>query len=113
MNSEILAGLEYFERDKGIKREVLLEAINNAVLQAARKAVGPAKDLRVELDSKTGEMKAYAKLTVVEKVAMDGDVGVVAGRETVQPSTDMTTGPVLAGALSTFSLTSRPTISKR
>lgn len=68
MNSEILAGLEYFERDKGIKREVLLEAINNAVLSAARKAVGPARDLRVELDSKSGEMKAYAKLTVVEKV---------------------------------------------
>ncbi|HEV7869065.1 MAG TPA: transcription termination factor NusA [Chthoniobacteraceae bacterium] len=68
MNSEILAGLEYFERDKGIKREVLLEAINNAVLTAARKAVGPAKDLRVDLDPKTGEMKAFAKLTVVEKV---------------------------------------------
>jgi N utilization substance protein A len=73
MNSEILAGLEYFERDKGIKREVLLEAINNAVLQAARKAVGPAKDLRVELDSKSGEMKAYAKLTVVEKVGNKHD----------------------------------------
>ncbi|HYR57589.1 MAG TPA: transcription termination factor NusA [Chthoniobacteraceae bacterium] len=73
MNSEILAGLEYFERDKGIKREVLLEAINNAVLQAARKAVGPAKDLRVELDPRSGEMKAYAKLTVVEKVANKHD----------------------------------------
>lgn len=73
MNSEILAGLEYFERDKGIKREVLLEAINNAVLTAARKAVGPAKDLRVELDPKSGEMKAYAKLTVVEKVANKHD----------------------------------------
>ncbi len=73
MNSEILAALEYFEREKGIKREVLLEAINNAVLQAARKAVGPAKDLRVDLDSKSGEMKAYAKLTVVEKVANKHD----------------------------------------
>jgi len=73
MNSEILAALEYFEREKGIKREVLLEAILNAVLQAARKAVGPAKDLRVELDSKTGEMKAYAKLTVVEKVTNKHD----------------------------------------
>ncbi len=73
MNSEILAGLEYFERDKGIKREVLLEAINNAVLQAARKAVGPAKDLRVELDPKSGEMKAYAKLSVVEKVVNKHD----------------------------------------
>jgi N utilization substance protein A len=73
MNSEILAGLDFFERDKGIKREVLLEAINNAVLQAARKAVGPAKDLRVEIDPKTGEIKAYAKLTVVEKVANKHD----------------------------------------
>jgi transcription termination/antitermination protein NusA len=73
MNSEILAALDYFEKEKGIRREVLLEAINNAVLQAARKAVGPAKDLRVELDSKTGEMKAYAKLTVVEKVANKHD----------------------------------------
>jgi N utilization substance protein A len=68
MNSEILAGLDFFERDKGIKREVLLEAINNAVLAAARKAVGPAKDLRVEIDAKSGDMKVYAKLTVVEKV---------------------------------------------
>ncbi len=73
MNSEILAGLEYFERDKGIKREVLLEAINNAVLQAARKSVGPARDLRVDFDPKTGEMKAFAKLTVVEKVQSKHD----------------------------------------
>jgi N utilization substance protein A len=73
MNSDILAGLDFFEREKGIKREVLLEAINNAVLQAARKAVGPAKDLRVDIDSKSGEMKAYAKLTVVEKVANQHD----------------------------------------
>ena len=73
MNSEILAALDYFEKEKGIKRDVLLEAINNAVLQAARKAVGPAKDLRVELDSKSGEMKAFAKLTVVEKIVNKHD----------------------------------------
>ncbi len=68
MNSEILAALDFFERDRGIKREVLLEAINNAVLSAARKAVGPARELRVETDPRTGEMKAIAKLMVVEKV---------------------------------------------
>jgi N utilization substance protein A len=73
MNSEILAGLDFFERDKGIKREVLLEAINSAVLKSARNAIGPAKDLRVEIDPKSGEMKVYAKLTVVEKVANKHD----------------------------------------
>src|SRR3954451_19040505 len=68
MNSEILAGLDFFERDKGIKLEVLLEAINGAVLSAARKAVGAARDLRVEIDPKSGEIKAIAKLIVVDKV---------------------------------------------
>ena len=57
MNSEILAVLEFFERDKGIKKEVLLEAINGAVLSAARKAVGPAREMRVEIDPKSGEIK--------------------------------------------------------
>jgi N utilization substance protein A len=73
MNSEILAGLDFFERDKGIKREVLLEAINNAVLSAARKAVGAARELRVETDPKSGEIKAIAKLIVVEKVTNKHD----------------------------------------
>ncbi len=73
MNSEILAGLDFFERDRGIKREVLLEAINTALLSAARKAVGPAKDLRVEIDPRSGEIKAFAKLTVVEKVTNKHD----------------------------------------
>lgn len=73
MNSEILAGLDFFERDKGIKREVLLEAINNALLTAARKAVGPARELRVEIDPKSGDIKAIAKLIVVERVVNKHD----------------------------------------
>jgi N utilization substance protein A len=68
MNSEILASLDFFERDRGIKREVLLEAINTALLTAARKAVGPARELRVEIDPKSGNIKAIAKLLVVERV---------------------------------------------
>jgi len=59
--------------DKAIKREALLEAINSAVLTTARKAVGPARDLRVEIDPKSGEISAHAKLTVVEKVQNQRD----------------------------------------
>jgi transcription termination/antitermination protein NusA len=73
MNSEILAGLDFFERDKGIKREVLLEAMNNALLTAARKAVGPARDLRVEFDPKSSSFKTIAKLIVVERVSNKHD----------------------------------------
>jgi N utilization substance protein A len=85
MNSEILAGLDFFERDKGIKREVLLEAINNAVLSAARKAVGPARELRVETDPKSGEIKAIAKLIVAEKVQNKHDEIALSNAQKLKP----------------------------
>jgi transcription termination/antitermination protein NusA len=68
MNSDLLAVLDYMEREKGIKREVLLEALSGALLTAAKKSVGPARDLRVTIDPKTGEITALASLIVVENV---------------------------------------------
>src|SRR5438477_11487640 len=65
--------LDYLEREKGIKREVLVEAVQNALLTASKKAVGPANDLRIEIDPKDGEIKAIAKLKVVEWVKNEYD----------------------------------------
>ena len=68
MNSDLLAVLDYMEREKGIKREVLLDAVSSALLTAAKKSVGPARDLRVTIDPKSGEITAHANLFVVEEV---------------------------------------------
>jgi N utilization substance protein A len=68
MNSDLLAVLDYMEREKGIKREVLLDAVSSALLTAAKKSVGPARDLRVTIDPKSGEITALASLIVVEDV---------------------------------------------
>jgi transcription termination/antitermination protein NusA len=68
MNSDLLAVLDYMEREKGIKREVLLEALSGALLTAAKKSVGPARDLRVTIDPKSGEITALASLIVSEVV---------------------------------------------
>src|SRR5882757_1039020 len=73
MNAEILAGLEFYEREKGISRDVLVAAVQEAMLSAAKKAVGPARELRVETDPKTGDIKAFAKLIVSEKVISQHD----------------------------------------
>jgi N utilization substance protein A len=73
MSQEFIAILEYMEKEKGIKREVLMDAVQNALLAAARKSFGPAKDLRVDLDPKTGRIKALANLEVVEKVTVPHD----------------------------------------
>src|ERR1700749_2426685 len=68
MNADFLAVLESWEREKGISRDVLLNAVQEALLTSAKKAVGPAGDLRVEIDPKSGDIKAYAKLIVSDKV---------------------------------------------
>jgi transcription termination/antitermination protein NusA len=69
MNADFLAVLEFWEREKGIGRDVLLAAVQDALVAAAKKAVGPARELRVQIDQKNGDIKAFAKLIVSEKVS--------------------------------------------
>ena len=73
MNSDLISGLDYFEREKGIKRDVLIEAVQNALLSASKKAIGPARELRIDIDGKTGEIRALATLMVVETVQNSHD----------------------------------------
>jgi transcription termination/antitermination protein NusA len=73
MNADFVAVLEFWEREKGISRDVLIAAVHEALLSAAKKAIGPARDLRCEIDQKSGDIKAYAKLTVSEKVLSKHD----------------------------------------
>jgi transcription termination/antitermination protein NusA len=73
MNAELLAILEYWEREKGINRNVLLAAVEEALLSAAKKAVGPARELRVAIEPKSGDIKAFAKLIATDKVISKHD----------------------------------------
>jgi len=68
MNADFLAVLEFWEREKGISRETLVKAVEEALVSAAKKAVGAARDLRVVIDTKSGDIKAFAKLVVSERV---------------------------------------------
>ena len=73
MNAELLAILDYWEKEKGISRTVLLSAVEEALLSAAKKAVGPARELRVQIDPKSGDIKAFAKLIATDKVISKHD----------------------------------------
>lgn len=73
MNADFLAVLEYWEREKGISRDVLVAAVQEALVSAAKKAIGPARELRCEIDNKNGDIRAFAKLIVSEKVVSKHD----------------------------------------
>jgi len=62
MNSELMIILEQLERDKGINKDVLIEAVESAVASAARKvwSVDKEQEIKVVLDRKTGKITAYA-----------------------------------------------------
>src|SRR5262245_54112955 len=85
MNAELLAVLEYWEREKGIAKNELLSAVEEALVTSARRAVGPARELRCEIDPKTGVIKAFAKLIVAEKVASTHDQISVADARRLRP----------------------------
>src|SRR5688572_29137035 len=85
MNSEFIAMLDYLEREKGIKRDVLVEAVQNALLSAAKKAVEAGRDLRCEIDPRTGEIRAVAKLIVAEKVTNKHDEISLSNARRVKP----------------------------
>ena len=68
MQNELLAVFEYFEKEKGIARETMVEALSSALLTASKKSVGPARELRIDIDPEKGTIKAMAKLIVAENV---------------------------------------------
>src|SRR5213596_1346235 len=73
MNAEFIAMLDYLERERGIKREILIEAVSNALLSASKKSVGASRYLHIDINPKTGEIRAMATLMVVDHVGNQQD----------------------------------------
>lgn len=85
MNAEFLAVLEHWEKEKGISKDTLLRAVEDALVASAKKAVGPARDLSCQIDPKSGDIRAYAQLVVVEKVTSKHDEISVTDAQKLKP----------------------------
>ncbi|MDD3345765.1 MAG: NusA N-terminal domain-containing protein, partial [Candidatus Omnitrophica bacterium] len=61
MSNELLGIIEQIEREKGIKKEVMLEAVESAMLSAAKRVIDlkPDEEFKVEIDRSTGEIRAF------------------------------------------------------
>ena len=69
MSSEILAVLEYMEKEKGISREDMIATIESAIKTAGERGVNSSGDIRVDISPITGAMKAWSQLELVESVS--------------------------------------------
>ena len=68
MNNELLAVFEYMERERKLDRETLAQLVESSLQVAGRKSIGRVRDLRVVIDRKTLEIKAFASIQVVDFV---------------------------------------------
>ncbi|RME94392.1 MAG: transcription termination/antitermination protein NusA [Verrucomicrobia bacterium] len=89
MNNDLIAVLEYWEREKGISKDDLLRVVQESLLTAAKKAVGPARNLSCTIDPKTGEIKAWARLVVAEKVVSRHDQISLADARRIKPDAQL------------------------
>ena len=68
MNSEFLEALKDLEKDKGITMDVLLEAIEAALLSAYKRNFGSLQNARVYIERETGDLRVYKQRTIVDEV---------------------------------------------
>ena len=65
---ELLQVADAVAREKGIERDEVLEAMEQAIQKAGRSKYGPEHDIRADIDRKTGEIRLTRHREVVETV---------------------------------------------
>ena len=66
-SSELIIAMDELEKEKGIKKELLLEAIEQALVTAYKRNFDSAENVKITMDKATGEIHVYAEKDVVEK----------------------------------------------
>lgn len=75
VNTEMIGALDYLEKEKGIKKEVVIDALEQALESAYKQNYGE-KNVEVEFNATTGNIKVYALKTITDdedKVAEDSN----------------------------------------
>ncbi|MFB9273569.1 transcription termination factor NusA [Cohnella cellulosilytica] len=68
MSMEFIEALSEIEREKGISKDVLIEAIEAALISSYKRNFNTAQNVRVDINRATGLIKVYARKTIVEEV---------------------------------------------
>ena len=94
---ELLQIADAVAREKSIDRNIVIEAMEDAITKAAKSRYGAENDIRCEIDPKTGETKLTRVLTVVEQV--ENDATQVTLAEAGRRNPDAKVGDVIAETL--------------
>ncbi|HBC95164.1 MAG TPA: transcription termination/antitermination protein NusA [Clostridium sp.] len=68
MNLEFIEALEEIEREKGISKDIIFDALETALISSYKKNFGSSQNVEVEINKNTGRVSVYAKKEIVEDV---------------------------------------------
>lgn len=68
MNADFIEAIEALEKEKKISKEVLIEAIESALVSAYKKNYGTSQNVRVDIDQETGDINVFMQMDVVEEL---------------------------------------------
>ncbi|KQL39425.1 MULTISPECIES: transcription termination factor NusA [Bacillaceae] len=68
MSSELLTALEIIEREKGISKDVVIEAIEAALISAYKRNFNQAQNVRVDFNLHNGSIRVFARKEIVSNV---------------------------------------------
>ena len=68
MSKELLEALDSLETEKGVKKEIVIEALESALVSAYKRNYGQAQNVEVEFDQVQGNIHVYAVKEVVNEV---------------------------------------------
>lgn len=66
--AEFMEALNIIEKEKGIDREIIFEAIETSLVTACKKNFGTSQNIKVDMNRETGEVTVYAQKEIVEEV---------------------------------------------
>ena len=67
-SQELVIAMQELEKEKGIKKEYLLESIETALVTAYKRNFNSAENVKITMDGETGEIHVYAEKDVVKQV---------------------------------------------
>jgi N utilization substance protein A len=68
MNGDFIEALHEIEKEKGISKEIIFDALESALISSYKKNFGSAQNVLVEMDRETGQVRVFATKDVVENV---------------------------------------------
>lgn len=74
MNKEFIQAIEDLEKEKHISKEILLEAIESALVSAYKKNYGTSQNVRVDINQESGDINVYMRMDVVSDDDFEDDL---------------------------------------